>query len=55
MKPKRKFEVDEDQLRKYMLLTPKEKLDYLEELTKFLNAATPEKNKKIWEKLKHGM
>jgi hypothetical protein len=53
VKPKkRKYEVDVDQLKKFMPLTPKEKLEYLEELNKFLNLATPEENKKVWEKLK---
>lgn len=41
-----------DELKKYMDLPAKDKLDYLEELNKFLDTATPEKNKIIWRKLK---
>ena len=47
-----KAEYDIEALKRYMRLSAKKKLEYLEELNKFLSIATPEKNKKIWRKLK---
>lgn len=47
-----KSEYDIEALKRYMKLSAKEKLEYLEELNKFLSIAIPEKNKKIWKKLK---
>ncbi len=41
-----------EKLKRFMILSPKEKLEYLEELNRFLSLAMPEKNKKIWKKLK---
>ncbi|MFH1874113.1 MAG: hypothetical protein ABH859_02880 [Pseudomonadota bacterium] len=45
-------EYNVENLKKYMQLSATQKLEYLEELNKFLAAATPFKNKKVWEKLK---
>ena len=44
------FELDE--IKRYMQLPAKKKLEYLEELNRFLSLAMPEKNKKIWRKLR---
>jgi len=45
-------EYKKDDLIKFIKLSPKKKLEYLEKLNKFLHIATPKKNKKIWEILK---
>lgn len=45
-------DVRRKELRVYMALTPKEKLDYLEQLSGFFNKAMPRKSKKIWDELK---
>jgi hypothetical protein len=45
-------EFDEDQLRRNIRLSPKEKLERLEKLNDFLRKITPAKNKEVWEKLK---
>lgn len=51
MKNKRSdYEVKD--LIKFMRLSPEKKLRFLEKLNRFLQKATPLKNKKIWEKLK---
>lgn len=47
-----KNEFDEDQLKRYMSLSPEEKLRGLEEMNAFLNAFTPPKAKKMREELK---
>lgn len=47
-----KNEFDEDQLRRYMSLSPEEKLRGLEEMNAFLAAFTPPKAKKMQEELK---
>ena len=41
-----------DQLKTYMQLPVEKKMEYLEQLNKFLDLATPLKNKKIWKRLK---
>lgn len=45
-------EFDEDHLRRYMALSPEEKLRGLQEMNAFLAAVTPRKAKKIQEELK---
>ena len=53
MRRKEKFDSHEDeQLRRYMALSPKKKLEYLEQMNQFLSAAMPAENKKIWQQLK---
>jgi len=47
-----KNEFDEDQLRRYILLSPEEKLKGLEAMNAFLTAFTPPKAKRIREELK---
>ena len=42
---------DEDQLKRYMALSPEEKLKGLEEMTAFLAAVTPRRVKRIQEEL----
>lgn len=45
-------EFDLDYLKRYCALSAKEKLEYLEELNRFLAAAMPEESKRIWAELK---
>lgn len=45
-------EFDIESLRAFMALSAKEKLEFLEELNRFLAAAMPEKSKKIWDELR---
>lgn len=45
-------EFDLDDLRIYMKMSPREKLDYLEKMNLFLNKITPVSAKKIQQKLK---
>ena len=44
-------EFDLEFIKTYMALSAREKLEYLEELNRFLALATPEKNKDAWKKL----
>lgn len=51
-----KNKVDEykkEDLLRYLRLSPEEKLKNLEKLNKFFQLVVPEKNKKIWQKLKN--
>ena len=48
--PKEEFDVE--QMKCYMSLSVKEKLDHLEKLLKFLQKITPEKSRQLAEKLK---
>ena len=41
-----------EELKAYKKTPLSKKLEFLEEMNKFLNAITPEKSKKLWEKLK---
>jgi len=43
---------DLNDIKAYMKMTAKEKLNWLEETTKFLQKVMPDSSKKIWEKLK---
>lgn len=57
MKPKSKTkkisdDVDIEALKRHMRLSAKEKLEYLERLNEFLNAAMSPESKEIWQKLK---
>ena len=45
-------EFDHEFLKACLALSAKEKLEYLEELNRFLAAAMPEKSKKAWEELR---
>jgi len=51
-KTEKKPEFDLEFIKTYMALSAEEKLKYLEELNRFLAAATPEKSKKAWEELR---
>jgi len=52
VKKRNKSEFDEDQLRRYMALSPEEKLRGLREMNAFLAAVTPRKIKKIQQEMK---
>lgn len=53
MKNKIKDEyINDDDLKRYIDLSPEKKFEYLEEMNKFLNAAMPAKNKEIAKKLR---
>jgi len=41
-----------DNLKSYMALSAREKLNYLEEINSFFRKVTPAESKKIWEELK---
>ena len=41
-----------DDLKSYMALSAREKLNYLEEVNSFFRKVTPAESKKIWEELK---
>lgn len=45
-------EYDVEDLKKYMDLPVKEKLQYLEEMNEFLSRVMPPESKRIWEELK---
>ena len=45
-------EVDIDRMKRFIAMSPERKMECLEELNKFLNAITPEKSKKMHQKLK---
>lgn len=47
-----KPEFDIEDVKYFMSLSLKQKLQYLEELNSFFDKHTPAKNKKIWQKLK---
>lgn len=48
----KKEEFDTEQMIRYMNLSAKKKLEYLEAMNNFLNMAMPAKSKLIWKKLK---
>ncbi|MBW1800541.1 MAG: hypothetical protein JRJ85_07395 [Deltaproteobacteria bacterium] len=41
-----------EDLKRYMALSPEEKLNYLEEINLFFQESMPDKSKKVWEELK---
>lgn len=55
MKNKNKIKdeyINDEDLKRYIDLSPEKKLEYLEEMNKFLNAAMPPENKEIAKKLR---
>ena len=41
----------DEELKRYMALSAKEKLDFLEEMNQFFSKVIPDENKKIWSQL----
>ena len=55
MKDKSKIKdeyINDEDLKRYIDLSPEKKLEYLEKMNQFLSAAVPLKNKKISKKLR---
>ncbi|MBI3308686.1 MAG: hypothetical protein HYZ79_04870 [Candidatus Melainabacteria bacterium] len=55
MKNKNKIKdeyINDEDLKRYIDLSPEKKLEYLEEMNLFLNAAMPPENKRIAKKLR---
>ncbi|MBI3591795.1 MAG: hypothetical protein HY094_10510 [Candidatus Melainabacteria bacterium] len=55
MKDKNKIKdeyINDEDLKRYIDLSPEKKLEYLNEMNQFLNAAMPPENKKIAQKLR---
>ena len=48
------FELDHEKIKQGLRLSPKERLDWLEEANHFLQKALTPKQKKIWEKIRKG-
>ena len=48
------YYVPTDKLKEQIGISPKQKLEWLEEIASFLEAAMPEKNKKIWQTFRKG-
>ena len=44
-------EYNDEELKRYMALSAKEKLDFLEEMNQFFSRVMPDQNKKIWSQL----
>ena len=49
---KRKKEFEDEDFNSYMSISAKKKLEFLSRMNRFLAKVTPEKSKKIWEKLR---
>ncbi len=55
MKDKNKIKneyINDEDLKRYINLSPEKKLEYLDEMNQFLNEAMPTENKKIAKKLR---
>ncbi len=50
-----RYVVSREQIRKYMRLTPKQKLEWLEEANDFINKFLPEESRRIQEKFRRGL
>ncbi len=48
------YHVTEEQLRKYSVLTPKQKLEWLEEVNEFTNKFASERAKRLHRKFRRG-
>jgi len=49
-----RYVVTDEQIRKYSLLTPKQKLQWLEEANAFVNKFLPERSRKFQEMFRRG-
>ena len=48
------YHVSREEIRKYMRLSPKEKLDWLEEVNEFIERFAPDKTKELHRRFRHG-
>lgn len=53
-RPGYRYVVSWEQIRKYKALSPKEKLEWLEEANEFVNKFLPERSRRIQEKFRRG-
>lgn len=50
-----RYVVSREEIRKFRILTPKEKLEWLEEVNDFVDKFLPEKSRRLREKLRRGL